>query len=449
MIKKIVSILLMVIFSMLVIMAAKEYNKIREKNDSEKITETGTKDEIMLWYSFEEYGEYLQYVADMYKNVKGVNVTIKYVGATSEGDMIDAIAAANSTGEELPDMYITSSRNLEELYLLGLCKENTNSKYNEKNYSAAAMDAITYKDKYYAYPMAFEMCAFVYNKNYVTEYPRTFDAIKTYADNFNKLSEENKDSDVDFSLVEDIIVWDTKNVKANYGFIGEYVGFSGTYAEKDEKVSVDTEKFTQSMAYYKEFYDYFSLKNKATGTEEENYKKIVSDFAAGKIVFTILNIKSLKELDDLGVSYGVCPLPMLSSSLATKPLAETDIVVVNPYADDLEQAEEFAKYLTFEATYKMYEMTGMLPTKNIKKYENEGLKEIATEYANSASLPKNRRLSDYWLKVENLFKTVNNIVTETNDSATGVEDGFEGNTGAPVEIPESIKNAVNQFVEGL
>ncbi len=456
MIKKIVGILVMVLCGLLAIMAAKEYQDIRKENEADELNQGGSKNEVVLWYSFEEYGDYLQYVADMYKSVKDVDVTIKYVGATSEGDMIDAISKANQTGEELPDLYVTSSLNLEEIYLLGLCKENSNERYNRENYSQAALDAITYKDKYYAYPLAYEMSAFVYNKAYVTEeqIPKTFDDIKAYADAFNSFGDdeenaENSENVVDYSKVEDIIVWDTNNVKSNYGFVGDYIKFSGTYAGKDEKVNISKDRFTSAIAYYKEFYEYFSLKDKATGTKDENYEKIVKDFAEGKIVFTILNIKSLKELDGKGVEYGVCPLPMLSTALTTKQLSETDIVVVNPYADDIESAEEFAKYLTFGTTFKMYEMTGMLPAKKMSKYDNEGLAEIAYEYSSSVSFPKLRRLSDYWLKVENLFKSVNEVTLATSDDATGNENDTGSNAAEELIVPPEIQSIVDNFINNI
>jgi len=440
MIKKIIAILFMVLVSLLVVMGVKEYKAVREDNELKEQNKPEEKDEIIIWYSYEEYGEYLKYVADTYKTASGIDVVIKYISASEQGDMIDAIAEANGNAGQMPDLYITNSQNLEELYLLGLCKENTNNKVNEDNYSKAALESITYKDKYYAYPLGFEMSAFVYNKKYVTSVPSTFDDIKLYAENFNDLGENDSSEEsgeetnagteegteteeiVDYSVVEDIIVWDANYMKSNYGFIGKYIDFKGTYSAKDEEIDVDEEKFSSAILYYKELYDYFSLESKATGTEEENYQQIVSDFSEGKIVFTILNIKSLKELDGLGVEYGVCPLPQLSSTLGTCPLSETDIVVVNPYSSDVTRAEEFASYLTFNISFKLYDITGLLPAKKMKTYDNDALMEIANEYAYSTGFPKLIRLSDYWLKIENLFKSVNAATTETIIPDEGAED---------------------------
>jgi len=415
MIKKIVSILVMVVLSLAIVTVAKEYKSTLVNLNSGENAEDSNEDlseNVVIWYSYGYYEEYLEKVAENYEAIYNVKVTLKYVDGSN---MLEAIAEANETGEGIPDLYIAGSEHLEKAYLMGICKKNTSDKFTSENFLANGLEAATYKDSLYAYPLGFETGIFVYNTKYVTNVPKSFDDIKKFADNFNsiggdELTEDEIDNGetptesdtVDYSIVESILVWDADSMLYNYGFIGNYISFEGNYSDKNYKVVVDEEKITSSINYYKELYNYFALANEA-----DNYSKIVSDFAEDKIVFSIMNIESLRELDKSGVDYGVCPLPVLSNDLGICQLALTDLVFVNPYSNKTDKAEAFAIYLTNSATYSMYDSIGLLPAKKLKLYENFALKSVAEGFDNSCALPSTLLSPSYWSDVEDLFRTVN------------------------------------------
>lgn len=429
--KKIISVLVMLILSFFIILGGKEYKKSLNDNNDNNETEkvTGSKDEVVLWYSYEYYKEYLETVTEEFKQEYGVNITLKLVNGA---DMLEAVSKANKTGEGLPDLFITGSENLEKAYLLGVCKENTDDTYTSEEFLEAALKSTEYKGKSYAYPLGFETATMVYNKKYVTDIPKTFKDIIDYAYNFNNAvenddgtNEDTASDDIDYNLIENILVWDADNMLYDYGFIGDCIKFSGFFSEKNVKVEIDKDKLINSISSYKEIYNYFALLN-----ETDKYTEIVKNFADGKIVFSILNIESIKELEESGIDYGICQIPMLTDELNSKTLALTDLVMVNPYSDDIDITEKYAKYLTNNATYEMYDMIGLLPAKKLEHYNSSGLEEVAKQYNYAATIPSILTYGDYWLKVENMFKDINSggdITELVNAFVTDMEKMTENN----------------------
>ncbi len=398
--KKLVYAVCMVAVALIIVTLANKYTSERVGSESETAQSTteavDESGKIVVWYSYQYYSDYFDELGSLFAASNGVSVEFKYVSST---DILDDAYAANLAGTDIPDLIIIGSENLEEAYLMGLTKENTYTDiYNTTKYSYNALSACTYRNKLYAYPLGYESAVFVYNKAYITDAPETFDDITT----FNETYGTDEEDTTDYSNISNVLVWDVSDIMYNYGFIGSQISFSGNYTDGNEKVTINYDNLVSALEQYKAVYDYFSI-----GNDSNNYDEIVSDFADGKIVFSILNIESLRELDESDVEYGACLLPSFSDTINNAMLTVTDVVVVNPYSDDIDMAEKLAEYLTTTSTYSMYNSCGVLPCKILGYYENEALEVVAQQYiSDSVSLPNMINLSDYWLKVQDLFDAV-------------------------------------------
>ncbi len=356
---------------------------------------------IDIWYSYKGYEDYLKSAIEVYnqKNNSDIVVNLSYI---SDIDYFNTINSSSIEGKG-PDLYIMGSEYMEKAYLLGISEANKNpSMFNDDNYAGTAIDVMTYGDNIYGYPLGFDVSALFCNDDYVKNAPATFEDIKAFADSFNGDEEDAGtnaiDSDVDYSKVQGILMWDVNSLLYNYGFVGDniHIGASGGKAIVD----INNEKVLGSAKEYLLLKDYFSL------TGEDTYSNIVNDFAAGKIVFMLADSKAISTLSNSDISYSIWDMPNLTEEYTCSPLSYTDILMINPYTDSRQMAVSFAEFISNEYAGDMYEISGILSTKKDIEYEDKHLNKLIDVYENSLTMPKLMDTEDYWLTMQNSLKAI-------------------------------------------
>ncbi|MBR5508425.1 MAG: extracellular solute-binding protein [Lachnospiraceae bacterium] len=345
---------------------------------------------LLIWYTDPDIQLYMEGTASEVSAKYGIEVSAELV---SEVDYIENISR-ESVKEQMtgPDIYVTSSALLEKAALAGLVKTR-DSEGMAENYSEKAVQAVTYDEKVTANPFYIETCFLVYNSNYVTEeqIPDTIEDILVYAENFE--TGEGTEN------VESIFKWNVADVIASYMFLGAYTDLGGVHGDDKSQVSMDLDQIEECMNYYQSLNAFFAI-DADTVTSEE----VVQEFVDGKIVFTIMNVPMLSELDRRSegeVPYKVMTLPDLTEELASRGLSVTNSVVVNPYSTNVETAKVCARYLTEDRVDQLYEVTGKLPAyTNFPGEPDEAYRVIYEAYEQSAEVPKIMELSNMWLQLE-------------------------------------------------
>lgn len=393
---------------------------------------------LLIWYTDPDIQSYMEAAAAEVSGRYQVEVNTELV---SEVDYIENISE-QSVAEEMagPDVYVASSALLEKAALAGLTVPVTDEGL-EDTYSEKAVQAVTYDGTVVAIPFYIETCFMLYNRYYVDpdEVPSDIDGILDYAENF--------EADAVTERVENIFKWNVADVIDNYMFLGAYTNLGGPSGDDKSQVSMELAKVEECMDYYQSLNEFFAI-DADTVTSEE----VIKDFIDGKIVFTIVNVPMLAELDravkageipeyvtertvtgeDGGETtvtvsfdpfYSIAPLPALTDELDTRGLSVTNSVVVNPYSLNRDAAEACARYLTKDRAGALYEETGkMTACKSIlgdsgdKSYvmdyvplydrllgENEssaGALAVYEAYEQAEEVPKIMELSNMWLQLE-------------------------------------------------
>lgn len=358
-------------------------------NRSEKETED---DGLTLWYNDQRYDEYFTNLAADYEKVKGIKVNVKYM---SDIDYLENINKANKQTDDTlgkaPDIYLLDSDELEAAYGYGLAKENESSYYNSENYSSAAINAITYKGKKVAYPLTFDTEFMIYNDAYFKSVPVNFQAIINYSKNF-KFS-ENKD-------VKYIMYWNVEDIYHNYGFVGKYMNIGGEAGDDKTKIDVNTDEVKKAFNFYTELPKDFGI------NISDDFSGLAKAFMNGEIIASIVTMDEYNELKELDnpkkISYNICGLPDLNDESGTKPLSRTETLVVNYMSDKDKEAEELAKYATYDRTDLIYSQTGLFSTKHTD-YANADYAVIQEQYDNSCILPKMLVTGDYFAQVQSVL----------------------------------------------
>lgn len=348
--------------------------------------------EVTVWYYNDEFTPFLEEAAVMYEKESGI--TLKCIKAEEE-NYLESVNNCNISNSDIPDIYIMNSSMLEKAVLAGLTEENTKKDiFNNKIYSDTAISAVTYKGRMQAYPLNFDTSFMVYNTAYTNDAPATFDDIINFSNSVDEAIS---------GQVENILLWDVKNLMYNYGFAGGYLEYGGKHGDDVSVKSFNNDKLVQAMAYYYNLNQIFSI-----DINTETYDDVITRFSQGKVVYAIIRTDGVKRIDETEnhASYNLSVFPDLNSELVTKTLAVTNVAVVNPYSADCERAQKAAEYLSYNMADKMYEDTGKLSARKDIKYNNEQLGVILNQYDKSVNLPKLMEAGDFGAKLESVLSHI-------------------------------------------
>lgn len=423
---------------------------------------TEGKETVYLWYTDEVLTSYLSGAAVTYNETHDVRVVPVL---TSGLEYLESINQASLT-EEVPDMYVLTHDSLEKAYLAGLAEEikPTDGLILEDTYMQTGLEAATYKDKIIGYPFYFETSSLLYNKTYLEDMakkqleaeadllaaqeaeqelkengpemseggddegmpdlpttsaereetelteeqklqieqkmqellPATIEDIKAVADNYEAPDE-----------VEVIFKWDVTDIFYNYFFIGDAINVGGETGWDISQIDIYNEDAIKNMRSYNELNEFFSI-----DTGEIDYEKVIDEFVAGKIVFTVATTDVVSKLEQakedglLTFEYGITQTPDIDDERKARSLSVTNCVVINGYGENREAANDFAKFLTAEYHEILFARSGKVSAAKNVDYGYEALQEFAKEYEDSISMPKMIETSNFWVLLEATFASV-------------------------------------------
>lgn len=430
---------------MLVMVAAVFYGSTREMKgigeEENPLSWFQDKETIHFWYADDTLTDYIHSAAVEFGEREGVRVIPVL---SEEGEYLEAINHATLQTDQIPDAYLISNDSLEKVYLAGLAVElqDAANLCTEENFSKAALDAVSYKDRTIAYPLFFETSALVYNRDFLEVWaaqqaekeivnadseaggtageaedgaaldadavaekkkfyleksvPSTMDDILSFADTF----------DVPEG-VEGIMKWDVSDIFYNYWFVGDYMIVGGDAGDDEEDVSIFNSQTIDCLEVYQALNQFFSIES-----DKVDYDSVVQEFIDGKIVFTIATtdivarLGQAKENGSLTYEYGIVEIPDVSVNLDSRALSVTNGVAINGYTEHPELANAFAAFLTGEYAELLYERTGRISANKNAAGDSEGIQVFLAEYADSVSLPKMMETENFWLQLEVLFAKV-------------------------------------------
>lgn len=457
--KRLTAIGILAVLAGLVFVIAKSGREIVVK-DEEPIL-TGGKETLYLWYTDEALTSYLSGAAVTYSETHDVRI----VPVLESGlEYLETINKASVEAND-PDLYIISHDSLEKAYLAGLAAEAapTDGVSMEEIYMGTGLQAVTYKDKLIGYPFYFETSSLLYNETYLEDMAKKkleaeedLEAaqeaeqeleengpeesggldegmpdipVETNADGQEELSEEEKQKiaarmqellpqtieDIKTladeydapEQVESIFKWDVTDIFYNYFFVGNAINMGGEAGWDVEQIDIYNENAIASMRAYEALHQFFSI-----DTSEIDYEKVIDEFIAGKVVFTVATTDAVAKLEQakedglFAYEYGVLQTPDINEQIKSRSLSMTNCVAINGYAENKEAANDFARFLTSEYNDILYARSGKVSAAKNVDYGYEALQVFAAEYENSISMPKMIETSNFWVQLEIAFSQI-------------------------------------------
>lgn len=380
-----VRVTVMFVISILIIFLDKEVNPENDNRAQSK--------EITLWYNDIRYEKYFKTITKSFKEDTGITVKPQYI---SDVDYLEKIAEKSANErEDMPDIYLLNSQDLEAAYRYGIAKIEDNSIISNKNYPDTALRAVQYHGQTIAYPLSYDTVFMVYNTSYMKQAPATFDDIIDYASSYDSTLNTN---------IHYILKWNVKDLLYNYQFIGGYIQFGGDAGDDSKLINLNNQNVKQASSYYQNLSTIFTEDN-----SKDDFSWIVDSFTSGETVCALIRTEELKHLaqqnDKDEISFKVCKMPSLSKKLVTRPLSLTNVMVINLMSDKDGPAEKFAKYIAYEKSNLIISQTDLLPAKKTK-YKDDNYKLIQQQYNDSAILPKMIITEDYFVRLQSTLNKI-------------------------------------------
>ncbi len=329
--KKLIALAVMALVVVGAVFVGRDHNAAVEaaKNNPNDNTDT-----LYVWYSDPEMTDlFLNAAVAFHERYAGVRVVPMLVESS---DYLENINSASVAGEKFPDVYVISNESLEKAYLAGLASEITEKGlFWDGHFSKGAQDAVLYKGKYVAYPMAFETSVLLYNKTLLQNWADRVNAGESASAgeglSASEMSEIPDDAEpvienetegtgeaeqkvvtfedyvpktvqdiLDFADayepeegVENIFKWDVADIFYNYFFVGGYLVLGGDAGDDQEQINIYNKDTLDCLAVYQKLNQFFSIEAKTSKADT-----VLEEFLDGKLVYTIATSNAIAKIDE-------------------------------------------------------------------------------------------------------------------------------------------------------
>jgi len=380
----------MVVVSALIIFVANYFRpSFAESTEQREDEEIKAIYDLTLWYYDEDLTDYVESVAEEYFKRTGLKVGYQLVSAVG---LFERINSENINSGEGPDLYITESTRLEQAYLGAVAKVNEYGDiYNSNEFCDTAINAVTCNGKLVAYPLCFNTSFFAYNTEYFEKKPTSFEDIAVLSENFSKETD---------SVVDMVFLFDPSDLITNFGYIGAYTAMGGAAGDDAKQISLDSTELSSALTFYSNLSKRISIPMSTTTQD-----LVMNSFCYGRTEAAILQTSDIDDINSSNINFRIIVNLPLNSELSSKALSTTLCVGVNPMSDDVSEAENLAKYMTYERVDSIYEKTGYMACRRID-YTLKGFSAVYSQYESSVSLPKIIETEELWKDFKYMLNNV-------------------------------------------
>ena len=374
----------------------------------------------ITFYVEDQYKAFAESAAKAYEKEAGVKVTIK------TGDQLgglDNLSLDNQSGKAADVMMAPYDR-VGGLGNDGQLAEVTLNKDSHTDKTTEAL--VTNGGKVYGAPAVIETLVLYYNKNLVSEAPKTFADLENLA----------KDSKYDFASEPGkttAFLADWTNFYYAYGLLsgnGGYVfGKNGT---DPKDIGLNNQGAIDGIEYAKTWYAKWP---KGLQDTKGAANFIQTQFQEGKTAAIIDGPWKAQAFKDAKVNYGVATIPTLPNGKDYAAFGGGKAWIIPSSTKNLEGAQKFVDFLVSTEQQKaFYDATNEIPANTEARAYAEGKNDELTtavikQFKNAQPMPNISQMSAVWEPAANMLF----------DSVSGKKDAKTAANDAVKLIKETIK----------
>lgn len=364
-------------------------------SDKDKKDDAGSDKKELVVSVDKGYIDYLNTIKGDFESEN--DVTIKLI----EKDMFDQLDALSLDGPagKAPDVMMSAYDRLGPLGQQGHLapvKLSDDSSYNENDERQVTVDG-----EYYGAPAVIETLVMFYNKDLISDAPKTFEDLEALAkdDKYKFESEEGKN-------VGFLAKW--TDFYFSYGLLSGYGGYVfGDDGTNPKEIGLNNEGSIEGIQYATDWFQNVWPKGMLDITSSGDF--ITTQFVDGKTAAIIDGPWTANSYAEAGVNYGVSKIPTLINGNEYEAFGGGKAWVLSNYSKNKEVGQKFLDYVTNEKNQTiLYEKTKEVPANNKSRDAasssgDELTTAVVEQYASAKPMPNIPEMAEVWTGGENLM----------------------------------------------
>lgn len=343
---------------------------------------------IKVWESLEAK-EYIEAAGAAYHALHP-EVTIVYENVESndsvQQQILDGPAGAAA------DLFAAPCDKVGELVSGGYVIPVSDASFVEETVLPSCLQAATYEDVVYGYPVSDETYALFYNKDLIAEedVPTTWEDMISYA-------AENS-ADGQYAFVMD----PTSGYYTTIFATGKGNRLFGPDGTDDSSTYLNTEAAIEGMSLMGELAQALQISSSDLSTT-------IADelFASGKAAMEISGPWNTSVFTEAGINYGITTLPaLLGEETPAVSFSGARLMFVSAYTEHQEETEDFAAFLLSDEMQQLrYDYLKCIPSVEID-VEDENIAAFMDQLEYATPMPSIPEMTSFWDSMSSASKNI-------------------------------------------
>ncbi|HFI0567414.1 TPA: extracellular solute-binding protein [Streptococcus suis] len=388
-------------------------------NSSSESSSSADSSKELTIYVDQGYETYINDVKAAFEEENGVTVNVK-TGDALTG--LDNLSLDNQSGSA-PDVMMAPYDRVGSLGSEGQLSELTLADTSKADDTTTAL--VTNDGKVYGSPAVIETLVLYYNKDLLTEAPKTFADLE-------KLATDSKYAFEGESGKTTAFLADWTNFYYTYGLLAGYGGYVfGDNGTNPSDIGLANDGAIKAIEYAKTWYEKWP-QGLQDSTAANNL--INTQFTDGKAAAIIEGPWKAASYKEAGLNYGVATIPTLANDKEYAAFGGGKAWVVPTGSQNPEMAQKFVDYLTSTDQQKaLYDATNEVPANTeAREYavgkNDELTTAVINQFASAQPMPNISEMSTVWEPAANMLF----------DAASGAKDPKTAATDAVKLIEDTI-----------
>ena len=363
---------------------------------------------LTVWESDGPEKEFINWAAkEFVKTHKNVKIKYEPVDSPSARSKIELDGPAGVGA----DVFVAPHDHIGALVNGGHVLPNADASYIDQFVDAAKTGA-SYKGQVYGYPLAIETYALFYNKDIISEAPKTWEDVAKFAATYNDKS-QNKYA----------LVWPVSDGYYGYMFMSAYgAQLFGPKGDDRAQHNINSAAAKEGLTYFQK------LRGRILDVPSADMTGDFcnSSFTEGKSAMIITGPWKIADFTNAGVKFGIATIPEFpGQGKPATSFSGVRLAFVSAYSDFPEEAAEFARFLTDKANLeKRFQITKQIPPRKditINVPLSNGILE-QTRYA--VPMPTIPQMNTYWSAMGSAYAGIwdgDDVTADLNAAAQAME----------------------------
>lgn len=355
---------------------------------AEKPAESAKDDNAVLKVSVDTgYETYINSIKEKFEKENNVKIELSIDSMTENLDKLPTDGPTGAAADVMIAPYDRVGR-------LGKEGQITEVKLgNEAQFDETVKNLVTIDGTVFASPAVVESLVLYYNKDLVSDAPKTFAELEALAKDakFAFPTEEGK-------TVAFLANW--TNFYYAFGLVGGYGGYVfGEHGTNPKDLGLDNEGAIKGLEYAQKWYGMWPQGMRDT-TKAGDF--VLEQFNSGKAAAIIEGPWQAAAIKEAGINYGVAQIPMLDSGKGYEAFGGGKAWVISNYSKNKEVAQKWVDYVTNEENQKsFYDATQEIPA-NLAARDyasskgNEISSAVIAQFKNAQPMPNLSEMAEVW-----------------------------------------------------